>query len=309
MKKFTKPALTFQGQVDLLKSRGLRIKDEGRAIRHLSNISYYRLSAYMLPFKKREADGTIVDIFREGTAWDDVYGLYKFDRKLRLLIFDAIERIEIALRTKIIYQLCHKYGSHWQDNEELFKNTDVFREVRDHIDEQLKPNKRTEFINHYLATYNHPPTPPSWMSVELLYFGQLSKICRSLKKRQDLVEIAKAFGVPSDTVFCSWLHSISYVRNICAHHARLWNIKLTVQPNKFKYSKPDKIWLTDEEIETVQSSKMYYFLCMVLFLLQTVNVNSKFRQHFFDLLREFPVVNVGYMGFPDNWREHPLWRI
>lgn len=123
MVKYTKPALKFEEQIALLKSRGLIIEDEQRAIRHLSNVSYYRMSAYMLSFKKVDSDGNILDQFKEGTTWNNVYDLYKFDRKLRLLIFDAIERIEIALRTQVIYQLSHKYGSHWQTKKNIFKPT------------------------------------------------------------------------------------------------------------------------------------------------------------------------------------------
>lgn len=309
MKKFTKPVLIFQDQVNLLKERGVFITDESRAIRHLSNISYYRLSAYMLPFKKLDAGGNVTDVFKKDTTWDDIYNLYRFDRKLRLLIFDALERIEIALRTQIIYILSHRYGSHWQDNALLFRDRSVFQDIQIHINEQLTTNRKIEFINHYLTKYNNPPTPPSWMSVELLYFNELSKICKCLNMRQDRVDIAKAFGVPDDKIFCSWLHSINYVRNICAHHARLWNIKLAVQPSKFTYSKPDKIWLTNAEVGMVQSSKLYYFLCIILYLLQTINPNSKFKIHFYDLLNKFPVVDVKYMGFPKKWNEHSLWRI
>ncbi len=118
---YNKPALSFNDQINLLESRGLTINDRTRTIRHLSNVSYYRMSAYMLPFKKRDSTGKIIDVFLEGTTWDDIYNLYKFDRKLRLLVFDAIERIEIALRTQEIYQLSHKYGSHWQNDQNIFK--------------------------------------------------------------------------------------------------------------------------------------------------------------------------------------------
>lgn len=123
MVRYTKPALTFEEQIALLKSRGLVIDDEQRVTRHLSNVSYYRMSACMLSFKKLDADENVLDEFEEGTTWDNVYDLYKFDRKLRLLIFDAIERIEIALRTQVIYQLSHKYGSHWQNEKNIFKPT------------------------------------------------------------------------------------------------------------------------------------------------------------------------------------------
>lgn len=110
MEIYTKPPLTYHQQVELLKSRGLLFTDEARARRHLANISYYRISAYMLPFKEADQEGLILDSFKPDTTWENVYNLYVFDRKLRLLVFDAIERLEVAARTQIIYQLSHKYG-------------------------------------------------------------------------------------------------------------------------------------------------------------------------------------------------------
>lgn len=316
MEIYTKPALTFEEQISLLKSRGLVIDDEKRATRHLSNVSYYRISAYMLSFKKLDADGNVLDEFEKGTTWDNVYDLYKFDRKLRLLIFDAIERIEIALRTQVIYQLSHKYGSHWQTKKNIFKPTyidprtgkrvNVYNLVKKHIALELKKND-TVFIKHYKSKYNKPTTPPSWMSIELLYFSELSKICQGLAQRADRTALAKAFGIMDEEIFCSWLHTLNYIRNICAHHARLWNIKVDVVPKKY-FNKTDKVWLTDNEVKCVQSTKLYYTLCVILYILQTVNPGTKFKRHFYELLEKYPTVNVGFMGFPENWNEIPIWK-
>lgn len=111
MVKYNKPALTFSQQVDLLIARGLVVNNKKRVEKTLANISYYRLSAYMLPFKECQ-NGVVIARFVPDTTWEMVYDLYKFDRKLRLLLFDAIERIEIAIRTQIVNQLSLKYGSH-----------------------------------------------------------------------------------------------------------------------------------------------------------------------------------------------------
>ena len=317
MRTYNKPPKTFDEQIQILENRGLIINDRARAKRHLSNVSYYRMSAYMLPFKKRDASGKPLDEFVEGTTWDDVYSLYKFDRKLRLLVFDAIERIEIALRTQVIYQLSHKYGSHWQNQKALFmlpkhspktgKSYDVFADVQNHINDQLNANKRAVFIEHYMSTYDNPPTPPSWMSVELLYFSELSKICQNLKSRKDRTDIAAAFGIADETIFCSWLHTLNYLRNICAHHARLWNIEIDVNPKKYFNKNQNYIWLSNEEIQSAQTRRLYYSLCLILYLLQSVNPNTKFREHFRQLLEDYPVVKLGYMGFPKDWEQHPLW--
>lgn len=270
----------------------------------------------MLPYKKWE-DGICTNAFLDHTNWDKVYNLYVFDRKLRLLIFDAIERIEIAIRAQIIYQLSHKYGSHWQDNPDIFKVEklrnkkgdetiiDVFADIQKHIKEQIKNNKAEVFIQHYVTKYDIPATPPSWMSVEIMYFNHLSKICGQLKERSDVVAISKLFELPPD-VFCSWLHAINYIRNICAHHARLWNRDMNIVPKKLDYSK-NKIWIANPK--TVQRGKLYYFLCMLNYFLQSINPNSKYKVRLIALLEEYKdVVNPGYMGFPSKWEEDALWR-
>lgn len=317
MKVYLKPSLTIEQQIALLEERGLSIPDHGRASRHLSNISYYRLSAYMLPFREIGTDGKHLDKFVEGASWDDVYSLYKFDRKFRLLVFDAIERIEIALRTQVINQLSAKYGSHWQDDKTLFNNYrskktgkvfDVFQDIQNHINEQLNANKKVVFIDHYLKNYDSPPTPPCWMSVELLYFSEVSKICQHLKLRKDRTDISKSFGIIDDTVFCSWLHALNYVRNICAHHARLWNITLDITPMKYINKDPKMVWLSANEVSEVSTTKIYYTLCLILYLLQIINPKTKFRKHFKDLLAEYKIVNVKYMGFPEGWEDKPLWK-
>jgi abortive infection bacteriophage resistance protein len=318
MNTYNKRPLTFDQQIDLLKKRRLIIDDEERTKRHLRNVSYYRLSAYMIPLKQTNKTGDILDDFKPGSNWDDVYNLYKFDRKLRLLVFDAIERIEIALRTQLIYQLSHKYGSHWQDDSTLFKPArlnkktgkwyDVYKDVQNHINEQLNANLKVTFIKHYLDTYDDPKTPPSWMSIELLFFSELSKICQHLKDRSDRTNISKSFEIKDEKIFCSWLHTLNYIRNKCAHHSRLWNISLDITPAKY-YNQSAKLWLSEKEVDEVQSTKMYYSLCLILYLLQTVNPKTKFRNHFHNLIDEYPIVNLGYMGFPNNWQKHPLWEI
>ena len=316
MEIFNKPPLTYEKQVELLLSRGLIVTDRKRAERHLANISYYRLSAYMLPYKKKE-NGIIIDAFKEGTTWDDIYDLYVFDRKLRLLVFDAIERLEVAIRTQIIYQLSHKYGSHWQDNAHIFNpprevtlrdgrkiTIDVYREIQSHIKEQLHSNRAEVFIQHYHNKYDTPENPPSWMSVEIMYFNHLSKICTGLKNRADINGIASYFALPPKT-FCSWLHTMNYVRNICAHHSRLWNRDLNIVPEKLSFSK-HLVWISNPD--TAKRSKNYYFFCMINYMLQVANPTSQFKTKLKELLEEYKnVISLDSMGFPQGWEEEKMW--
>lgn len=264
-----------------------------------------------------KVEGDIVDLFKKGTTWEKIYRLYAFDRKLRLIVFDAIERLEIAIRTQIIYQLSHKYGSHWQDNPNIFQpettktlrdgrnvTFDAYGEIQKHIKEQLHNNKAEVFIKHYRSKYDHPVNPPSWMSVEIMYFNHLSRICTGLKHRADINGIASYFALPPQT-FCSWLHAINYLRNLCAHHARVWNRDMNIIPEKLLFSK-NLDWISNPD--TVQRSKAYYFFCMLNYLLQTANPTSPFKQRLIDLLEEYrDVVSLNAMGFPKNWKGEKIW--
>lgn len=313
--KYEKRPLTFQEQVDLLKNRGVVFTDEAKAAYQLANVSYFRLSAYMYPFKKN-VGGRIIDEFRYGTTWKQIYDLYVFDRKLRLLVFDAIEKIEIAIRTQMVYILSHRYGSHWQDNETIYKpkrtirlndnsekEVDIYSDIQRHIYDQLHNNQAEQFIEHYKDKYTDPINPPSWMCVEVMYFNQLSRIYSELKERKDRADIARFFGLPP-VIFASWLHTMNYVRNICAHHARLWNRDLKIVPSVLEFSKT-KIWISNPN--SVQRGKVYYFLCMVNYMLQTVNVNSTFTKQLKQLVAEYQP-KISAMGFPEKWQEEKIWK-
>lgn len=317
MVKYVKPPLTYKEQVALLESRGMVIVNEMRVERHLASISYYRLSAYMLPFKQKE-NGVISERFREGVTWDMVYDLYVFDRKLRILVFDAIERLEVAFRSQIIYQLSHKYGAHWHDDTSIFKTPerrelrdgsvvtfDVYSEIQKYIREQLTNNKAEVFIKHYSLKYDSPMNPPSWMSVEILYFNHLSRICTSLNKRADINGISSYFGLPPQ-IFCSWLHAINYVRNLTAHHSRLWNRDMSIVPEKLHFSK-SLMWISNPD--TVQRGKVYYVLCMLNYLLQTVNPTSSFKKRLKELLSSYQsVASLSAMGFGPEWENEEMWK-
>lgn len=314
---YTKPPKTYDELVSLLQDRNLIIKDRYKAKLKLESINYYRLSGYMLPYK-RIVGGIMTDDFRDGITWGNIYSLYLFDRKLRLLVFDAIERIEIAIRAQLIYQLSHKYGSHWQDNPTIFKpaykltlkngqviTVDAFTTIQKQISSQLHNNKAEVFIKHYSDTYSAPVNPPCWMSIEIMYFSQLSSICENLANRADLVRIANYFSLPPDE-FVSWLHTINYIRNVCAHHARLWNRDFHIEPAVLRFSK-NKIWLSNPSI--YNRKRIYYFLCMLNYLLQTINPTSHFCRRLKHLLFQYRhVIYLEAMDFQKDWKKEPIWK-
>ncbi len=322
MEEYKKPSLTIEEQVNLLKNKGLIFSNEEDAKNILSNISYYRISAYTTPFKKIVKD-EIQKEFRDNTSWDMVYRLYKFDRKLRILIFDAIERIEVAVRTQIINKLSEQHNSHWQDLESIFKTPytitlnngkektfNIYEELQNHIQTQLDDNKAEVFIHHYKNKYNKPKNPPSWMVIETVTFGFLSRIYQNLNDNRDKQLIADYFKLPHK-VFSSWLHSIHVIRNICAHHSRLWNKDLDITPIQFKNKKNrGAIWISNSNKNNKEENvRIYYILCILNYLLQTVNPTYSFKNYVKQLLKEYEdIIYLKSMGFPDDWESEKMWK-
>lgn len=310
---YTKPPLTYPQQIALMESRGLVIGDKARTQRYLGEISYYRLSAYSLPYQQ------VKDTFNAGTTFENVLDLYLFDRELRLIIFDVIERIEVAIRAQIIYQLAHKYGSHWQDNSAIFNppyttptgyTVDIFGETQKIIKDSCSAKHPEVFIKHYKNNYTSPDNPPSWMSIELLTIGQLSRLYTAIKNNADRKDIADYFGL-HHSAFTSWLHTITYVRNICAHHSRLWNREFAIKPEILL--KPQRPWMTTSFLNN--NNRTFYFLCTLKYLLGTANPSNHLKDKLQALIQKYPTTPIPFLGIPSDgngnlidWANEPLWR-
>ena len=175
----------------------------------------------------------ISDSFKEGVHLNEVMKLYEFDRDLRLLVMDAIERIEVHVRSLFAYRMGHQYGAfghtdsaNFQPN---FKHTEWLRKIEDATRRNLG---KEEFINHYNDKYTGFPTLPVWMVTEVMSLGSLSVGYRGLK-RKDKKFISDEFA-PNTRCLASWFHSLTYIRNICSHHGRLWNRELAIRPSRLR---------------------------------------------------------------------------
>ncbi|MCE3296025.1 MAG: hypothetical protein K0R65_1739 [Crocinitomicaceae bacterium] len=311
-KNYNKTPLSFTDQLLLLKSRGLKVEDEPKAETYLKEISYYRLSAYFLPYQQTK------DVFNPGTTFKQIISTYSFDRELRLLVFDCIERIEIAIRTQIVYSMALHYNdSHWQDNKSLFVTpyynkigtlVDPFSDLQGIISRAKTARTPEVFIKHYTENYNSPANPPSWMCLELFTIGELSHLYRGLKEKPDKKRIADFFDV-HPTVFASWLHTLTYVRNICAHHSRLWNRDLAIEPEKLL--KPKGKWVSNS---FENNKRMFYFICILKYLLLRANPNNSLKDKLENLFNKYPSIPIQFIGIPSDgkgnmldWKSEPLW--
>lgn len=299
---FDKKPLTVTEQIQRLNDRGMIITDAEKVGLYLSNISYYRLSAYWYTFLD---DPKGEHQFKKNTTFEMALDTYVFDRKLRLLIFDEIERIEIALRTTLIHQYSLHYGNNWYENKTLFRGQDTyFYKFNTILKEELIRTSEV-FIKHYRKKYTTPLNPPAWMALELLSFGQLSMLFKNLKNCEAKKAVASHFAI-DEQVLTSWLESLSYIRNVCAHHMRLWNRKLPrtpIIPSNYKLD-----WLSINPSMDKQN-RIYLSLSVIAYLLSSISKGNSFSKKITDLLNKYPALPQHYMGFTPNWQSEKLWEV
>lgn len=309
MNVYAKPANTIDEHIECLRGRGLSIPDEARVRRYLNSISYFRLSAYARPFY---LPGEPEHRFKPDVAFDDIVRLYAFDRSLRLLLLDAIERIEVALRAQITNTLALHHGSHsWSDPsvfDDRYEHAWLMETIRKKLDER---NPET-FLAHYREKYDHPKEPPVWMVMEVLSFKEVSVLFSKLKHAADKQVISAHFGFP-DRLLQSWFRALSDLRNICAHHGRVWNREFGSRPMMPKSLPKD--WpdlsrpVVAEGIAHQPESHLAMMLVVIETLLRRVNPGSKWRHRFKVLLDKHPDVPTAPMALEPDWHRHPFWRM
>jgi len=291
---FLKPATTYAQQVALLQSRGMEISEPASAEFCLEHINYYRLCAYWLPFELDHATHT----FRPGTRFEDVLAIYIADRRLRLLFLDAIERIEVSFRCHWAYQMGHKHGPHAYLDPTLAKRLDFWQLNMEKLEAEVERSDET-FIQHIRNTYSEP-LPPVWASAEVMSLGLLSSWYDNLKPSATRVAISNAYQV-DDSVLSSWLRHLTLVRNICAHHGRLWNRKFVLTP-QLPRSKPAGLGLQF----IPGSRKIYNTMVLTLHLMSLIAPKSQWKDKLLVLLTSESLTLSG-MDFPKDWQTRPIW--
>lgn len=296
--KFAKPPISFEAQVELLVSRGMSIPDPARACRYLAHINYYRLRAYWLPLE--QSGGNAEHRFRPGTCFDDALALYLFDRKFRLLVIEAIERIEVSFRTQFAHVLAMRYGSHPHLNSDLFFHPEQYQRCLKSLSEEVCRSSET-FIEHYRTRYLDPEIPPIWAACEVMSFGQLSRWFNNLKYRRDRQDIATIYQL-DEKVLASLMHHLTHVRNLAAHHSRLWNRRLT-----FTMRQPQRPIKLRRDFNPAADRNIYNTQVMLGYLLKVSSPGTSWVNRLRQLLNEYPQASPAAMGFPGNWQTLPFW--
>jgi len=302
---FKKIATTIPQQIELLKERGLIITKNDKAEKYLSHISYYRLGEYWYVMQQDKEN----HIFKSNSNFADVISLYNFDAQLRILLFDIIEKIEISLRTKLIYHLSHELDPWWFQNFTHFNDSLALVKTLANLEDELSRTKDVTIKNHNKKHKDDLRYPPAWKSLEQTSFGSLSKLYGNLKHTISSKDtIAREYGAVNHTYLPSWLQSIAQIRNYCAHHSRLWNRNL---PGTVKLlSNPPNLWIRDKENVPKQHEfqKLYVHLCLMKYLINNIQPNNNFTQRLNNLFITYPNVDPNALGMKPNWQQEPLWQ-
>ena len=296
--RYNKQPTDIATQLAMLKQRGLIVSDEDTALKQLASISYFRLASYWKIFETDEATHQ----FANGTCLEDVISLYTFDRELRSIIFTAIQDIEVALRTRIIHFFSMTHGAFWFMDVSKFNNRNIFQTCLDNIQVELSRSKE-EFLQEHFAKYSSPSMPPVWKTLEVVSFGNLSKLYANMKDVEVKKLVAKSVGLPQYTYLESWMRSLTVLRNCCAHHARTWNRRYPTMPQL-----PRRLPLTWVDTQHIRPMKLYAQLCLLLYLEQSITPNSQIKDRLLSLLKAYPNTITRQMGFPHGWENEPLWQ-
>ena len=298
--KFSKPAIDLEAQIALLRSRGLQIADENGIKHYLRHVGYYRLAGYALPFQVNYNDDGSHQ-FLHGTTFEDILDVYDFDRKLRLMVMDAVERIEVAFRAVLSQTMSEQHGPHWFMDVANFVPKYRHDKFIDHIKNEIghdssRAEMRQTFIKHYYDKYGDPELPPSWMVFEVLSLGTVSTVFKNLT-RQNQKPAAKVFGLDGE-ILASWLHSLSYLRNLAAHHQRLWNRVYTIKPIQAK-----------KYVHPLRDTSRFYAMAVVTeVLLRIVSPQTQWGLRLAELLAQHPKVQPSRLGFPVDWQKDIPWQ-
>lgn len=301
---YIKSALTFEEQAKLLLSRGL-IADKGELIQYLSQVNYYRLSGYLYPFKLSTEEENYID----GTSLKAIQKRYSFDSELRSLIMQAIEIIEVSiLHTHLVEQFSVEYGPFCYTLRENYKDREHFS--KDFFDALLKFSREKinhtnrDFIIRFKNNYPDEKLLPFWIIVETMTFGQLSILIGNMHGTSR-TKLASKYGL-APTVLGSWLHTLTYIRNSCAHHDRLWNRYIPILP---KIPKKEKSPGFHNPINVLAyKSQLFSVIVIIQYLLNYIQPENNWGNKLIHLIENYSELPIKEVGFPNNWMDLPYWQ-
>lgn len=291
---YSKLPASVEEQILILKSRGMLINNERLAKIFLSENYFHRFLSYSVPFFESISNNNS-KCYKKNVYFEDVVRVYEFDSKLRLLVLEAIEKIEISIKTQFIH-LSWKYGAHFYLNHKLFKDHKLLNDSIERLQYQIRSSNDL-LMNDYFAKYHDPEMPPVWVAMELISIGQLAKWLINLKNSDDKHEISKRYKLHY-TVLQSVVDNLTQIRNYAAHHARIWNrhynfIECVVEGHNTIIG--DALCSDDNRI--------YSVLILITYILHFIGNDKDFVSKLVNNISLYQI-DVNDMGFPYNWRHN-----
>lgn len=293
---YCKPVRSPRELVEHLIAKGLTVADREQAESLLERVSHYRFKGYALAFR----DGRDpAKPFLQHTSFTDIIARMEFDSQLRLHVMAGIEPIEIAFRTAVNEHMSRQHCSpFWYTEEGLFCQDFDFTGFLSKARKNFECSKEL-FVRHYREHYDYPYMPPGWMLIEVTTFGMWSKLYAGLLDHVDKDAVADRFGPYPHAVFASWMHCISTLRNLCAHHGRLWNKIFGVQPKI-----PRGYSLTFATDKRRFATHAY----VMKSLLNPLGRGQEWSEGLKTLLRPLNAETLYQMGFSPSWANDPFWK-
>ena len=280
-------------QLDSLEELGLLIDDRAKALEIIQHLNIYRLKPYWTPLIVDQASPKV----RIGTKFSSVVSLYEFDRLLRIMVLECIERVEVSIRSTFIDAISTTFGSHGHYDLAHARNAEVFADIIGRHDRELQ-RSRNGLLQIPIRNNLHI-APPVWESCEMMSFGTLTKWIKCVLKWSLVNDIASIYDLQG-SVLVSWLHHLNVTRNVAAHHGRLWNRSMTILPkmrvhNAIRYS-----------FET-STRKIYNTLVILQYLRNIIEPDHRWKTDLVNLIDRYDI-DTALMGFPKDWQDREVWR-
>ncbi|MDZ4818449.1 MAG: Abi family protein [Planctomycetota bacterium] len=292
---YNKPWLSYADQLALLESRGIAVNDRSAAEAFLAHVNYYRISGYCLAFETNR------HVYPKGVTFEQIRQAYDFDRDLRDLVTEALEVMEVDFRAAIAYHFGKAYGAFGHlDSNNFFARFD-HDEWLDKL--RIEANRSSElFVTHFQRNYQEFPDLPVWIASEIMSFGCLSHMYRGMNKN-DQRQIARRYRFQPHTLV-KVLHHFVYIRNLCAHHSRLW----------------DRVWSIKPELpfgpawKAINNGRMFATVLLLYEMMRqapsVAPFDAAWKARLFQRLDSLPAVSdpLATMGLTSHWQMHPVWK-
>lgn len=299
MATYSKPWLAIPDQIQQLKNEGLIVEDESKAESFLRHLNYYRFSGYGLVFEQSRHQ------FYPGSTFEQIRKTYEFDRALRDLVYESMEVIELDVRTSVAYTFGEKYGAFGYAESANFHKSFKHKGWLELLQREIR--RSTErFALHFKRKYDEYPNLPIWAATETMSFGCLSRMIQGMEKA-DLKKVSSRYSL-QPAHFTSCLHHLVYVRNVCAHHARLWDRTWDIKPKL----PPGKIW---EPPILPSNERLFASLMIQATFMKHCHAESEFVQDWKKRIESLIDTRLpqcpnplSHMGLTPEWKEHPVWQ-